>query len=180
MSDGFAGPTTKSMNDHEGICREVETRFLRMSAAIKGTTTVAVRCAGTIPHRGYGEYLLMGKRRDNGKWTLPGGGMDDGEAAIAGALRELKEEAGIVAQGLKPLGSMTVEGRTGRKVEVHCFELQTGTPIETRTTQDPDNEVANWEWIDVTAGLPAEILDNLQSPRNVLLQKLGLQKGENK
>lgn len=142
-------------------------RLMSAGDPVKGTTTVAVMCAG---------HLLMGKRRDNGKWTLPGGGMNPGEAPIAGALRELREEAGIVAGSLQPLASEVVAGRSGRKVEVHCFRADFAARPTTRTAQDPDEEVANWEWIDISGGLPATIAQHLQSPRNLLLQKLGLQK----
>jgi 8-oxo-dGTP diphosphatase len=33
-----------------------------------------------------------------GEWTLPGGGLDFGEAPSAGALRELAEETGLIAE----------------------------------------------------------------------------------
>ena len=45
--------------------------------------------------------LLIGKRvargRNPGQWALPGGKVEPGETAVAGALRELEEEAGIAA-----------------------------------------------------------------------------------
>jgi 8-oxo-dGTP diphosphatase len=39
----------------------------------------------------YKEHL----KRDNSYWCLPGGGLDDGEALIAGVEREMLEETGI-------------------------------------------------------------------------------------
>ena len=43
--------------------------------------------------------LLIGKRvargRNPGQWALPGGKVEPGETAVAGALRELEEEAGV-------------------------------------------------------------------------------------
>lgn len=144
--------------------REIETRLKRLSSGIPGSTTVAVMAGGC---------LLMGKRRDSGKWTLPGGGMNDGELPLQGALRELREEAGIDAPGLQLLGSDIIKGRSGREVCIYCYRLDTQRRA-TSTAQDPDQEVNAWEWVDVTGGLPDAIKGNLHSPKNLLLAKLGL------
>lgn len=39
--------------------------------------------------------LLVGKRRDNGAWQLPQGGVDDGETPRQALYREMKEELGL-------------------------------------------------------------------------------------
>jgi ADP-ribose pyrophosphatase YjhB (NUDIX family) len=54
---------------------------------------------------GQGRILLI-KRRDNGQWCLPGGGLDAGESAVECALRELREETGL-------------EGRVTRLITVY-------------------------------------------------------------
>jgi ADP-ribose pyrophosphatase len=41
-------------------------------------------------------WLLMGRRDDGHGWALPGGGVDDGETDLDGALRELREETGLM------------------------------------------------------------------------------------
>ena len=50
--------------------------------------------------------LLLQRRGDNGRWGLPGGAAEPGETPVAAALRELREETGIVleADALERLG----------------------------------------------------------------------------
>ncbi|ULH15897.1 NUDIX domain-containing protein [Deinococcus sp. KNUC1210] len=46
----------------------------------------------------------MIRRRDNGRWDLPGGGVEAGEVVEHAARRELNEETGLTAQDLQLLG----------------------------------------------------------------------------
>lgn len=120
-----------------------------------------------------GGKLLMGVRNDNGRWTLPGGHLNDGEDPHAGALRELMEEAGIQAEKLEHLGSDGVKTHSGKSYVIHAYRMaHEGEPPTTKL--DPDQEVKEWRWVDVSKGLPEEVLTNLHSPRNLVLEKLGL------
>src|SRR3989304_3613730 len=65
-----------------------------------------------------GDLLLMGKRRDNKRWTLPGGHLNPGESPHDGGLRELFEESGIQAQQLNTLGQRGVLTPTGKFILV--------------------------------------------------------------
>lgn len=47
-----------------------------------------------VPMLPDGQIVLV-RRRDNGKWALPGGMVDWGEDISTTALRELKEETGL-------------------------------------------------------------------------------------
>lgn len=149
---------------------EARLKRLEKMGDVKETTTVAVMHDGR---------LLMGKRRDNGKWTMPGGGMKAGENPVNGACRELYEEAGVRCKDLNHLTSEEVEGRTGRKVMVHCYKCEFKNEPYTHSMMDPDNEVEKWEWVDVRMGLPDEVKANLHSPKNVLLRCMGLMEGDN-
>lgn len=119
--------------------------------------------------------LLMGQRRDNSRWTNPGGHMENGEDPEAGALRELYEEAGITPKKIKHLATEKVTTPTGKKLIVHAFKATVGDSTTT-SQKDPDKEVKRWRWISIVKGLPEEIMSNLHSPKNVLLKALGLQK----
>jgi len=120
-----------------------------------------------------GDKLLMGRRRDSNKYTLPGGHFEPGEYALEAGIRELQEEAGIEVASLIPLGMKPVRTPEG-VLDIHAFEYHCDkTPT---VKYDPDEEVKKWEWIDVSNGLPEDVLNNLHSKKNVVLQLLGLQK----
>ena len=44
------------------------------------------------------EKVLLTRRSDNGRWCLPGGGMDPGESATECCAREVLEETGLVVR----------------------------------------------------------------------------------
>lgn len=121
-----------------------------------------------------GNRLLMGKRNDNQKFTMPGGHLNKNEEPMAGALRELKEESGISPDDIYFMGSKNVVGRDGKNRIIHAFVCF--GKYDTDTELDPDEEVQNWQWVDITNGLPEKVANNLHSPKNIVLQYLGLQK----
>lgn len=123
----------------------------------------------------YRDCLLMGRRRDSGKWTVPGGHANDNETAIMCAQRELFEEAGIKAGSMEHLVSKRTTTDMGNPIMVHAFKLVVHEN-STKATRDPDHEVIAWEWIDVSGGLPDYVVSNLHvSPaKNVLFKHLGL------
>jgi ADP-ribose pyrophosphatase YjhB (NUDIX family) len=51
-----------------------------------------------------GERVLLQRRDDNGKWGLPGGGVDAGESVRAAIIREVREETGLDVEPLRLIG----------------------------------------------------------------------------
>ena len=62
------------------------------------------------------QLLLIERANDPFKdhWALPGGFLDEDEAPMDGALRELQEETGITGVSLSPLGFWGAPGRDPR------------------------------------------------------------------
>lgn len=123
--------------------------------------------------------LLLGKRKDNGKWTLPAGHIEDGESPEQAARRELFEEAGLQAASLSPL--KTVETPHGA---LHFFSAYVGHDPHPHSDNDPDEEVEskNWKFVDVSGGLPKAFQD-LAGPEddtNIVRQIFDMQKSEKK
>lgn len=109
--------------------------------------------------------MLMGQRRDDGKWCFPGGHLDTGETPMRAAHRELKEETGLEPLAMESLG--TQKPKAG--VTVHAF--RTEVDEEPHAGDDPDAEFSKFEWVDPNK-VPSEIADNLHSDPDSLLELL--------
>jgi|GEM_PF-4712454 len=123
--------------------------------------------------------LCMGKRNDNGKWTLPGGHADPGETPVEAALREVEEETGIKLDPdqLSPMDSKLITMDDGSTLKVYGFRVDLPGGVDTETKHDPDGEVTDWDWINVQAGLPS-FMDadsmHVDPKKDVVMQSLGL------
>lgn len=118
-------------------------------------------------------WVLFGQRNDNGKWTLPGGHLEEGERPVRGAIRELLEETGLKPQ--KKISELCDRVIRDGQLRVIVFECEAvGTPTG---ENDPDEECDTWKWLDVNDKEAMEdVLNNLHSPENVALQAIGVQK----
>ena len=89
--------------------------------------TVGVKLIVTDPD---GRVLLV-KPRYHATWNLPGGGVHRRERMDEAAVREVREEAGmlITLQALRPLGMLTnrAEGKTDH---IAIFHLALATPVD--------------------------------------------------
>lgn len=109
-----------------GIWRPIRVLLgLILRRPILGTSVIPVLPDGTI---------VLIRRRDNGKWGLPGGIVDWGEDIFTAARRELLEETGLELMRLGRLvGIYSAPGRDPRFHSV-CVALEVrvqGTPVIT-------------------------------------------------
>lgn len=58
------------------------------------TAAIKVGCAAIIFDE-MQQCILLTRRADNGRWCLPGGGLDPGEDVSEGCIREVWEETGL-------------------------------------------------------------------------------------
>lgn len=86
------------------------------------------------------EILLVRGVISDGKWSLPGGGIERGEAARAAAVRELREETGVAVRDadLRYIATLSrPEIRAGFKVPLFS--------ARTRRESLPERNVNRWE-----------------------------------
>jgi 8-oxo-dGTP pyrophosphatase MutT (NUDIX family) len=80
-------------------------KIIRGERIGRGVPLVA-GCAAVIwdSHR---QKILLTRRADNGKWCLPGGGMESGESAAEAVEREVFEETGLRVRPTRLIGIYT-------------------------------------------------------------------------
>lgn len=128
-----------------------------------------------------GNFVLIGKRRRNKKWGLPGGRNEkDDESNKTAAIRELEEEAGIKLNPKDLVSAGVREVKAGgerKRIHVYTAQYPGGEPT---TKNDPDEEFTQWRWVRCQDGqLPDEILDGeMTPPAEAAFDKLNMTKNE--
>ena len=90
----------------------------------------------------HGERVLLGRRLVGvwpGHWAFPGGSIEDGEAPLDAALRELEEESGVVIPPGQPLAEIELAVAWGdgeRAFALTCFVFQIPAAPEPRATEE--------------------------------------------
>lgn len=95
-----------------------------------------------------GEILVI-RRTDNGNHALPGGGMDLGESIVASAVRETREETGIVVEITGLVGIYTnpnhlIEYDTDGEVRQEFAVVFTAKPIGGTLTTSSESSSVMW------------------------------------
>ena len=75
------------------------------------------------------EQVLLTRRSDNGRWCLPGGGMDPGESAAEACAREVLEETGLIVRvgrlvGVYTTPNLVVEYADGNRIQPVAFSFE--------------------------------------------------------
>jgi 8-oxo-dGTP pyrophosphatase MutT (NUDIX family) len=114
-------------------------------------TADIVRQAGAVVYRtahGGRAFLLVRARRTPGQWILPKGHLEAGESAAEAALREAREEAGVIGRIVQPLEPVLTFDFNGRTYQVTYFLVEA-------TGATPEHEPREQTWLPADAALTA-------------------------
>lgn len=111
------------------------------------------RSAGGVCYRssGAGPEIALIKTHE-GRWQLPKGWIEDGEAPEAAALREVREEAGLEAEIVAPLDTIEywyVSRYDPEPARVHKFVQFFLARCTGGSTDDHDDEVTEARWLPI-------------------------------
>lgn len=110
-----------------------------------------------------GEKILLGKRKEDGLWTGPGGGAKVGEFPHEAAIREAFEESNLVIDQ-RQLQELPM-GYSHDMKPVHCYivRISDEQAATISVVNDPDKEVNEWKWFPLSEKLPEPLTDNRRS-----------------
>ena len=93
--------------------------------------------------------VLLGRRlsvHGHGFWSFPGGKPHAGETTHSCALRELREETGLVGVNPRPIG-MTVDGFADSRDVFRTTFVRLDVGADEPVAREPE-KTARWEWFD--------------------------------
>lgn len=108
------------------------------------------------------EKILLTRRADNGRWCLPGGGMDPGESAAEACAREVLEETGLEVEVTKLVGVYTtpdllIEYPDGNKIQPVAFSFEVEITGGKLTLSD---ETTEFGWYTLAEMEAMDIMEN--------------------
>lgn len=145
-------------------------------------------CVGVVLTNGDGQ-VFAGQRADMEApaWQMPQGGIDEGEAPLAAAYRELEEETGVGKDHVRLLAETAdwhlydlpldiVPKRWGGKYrgqKQHWVRFELTAPEDVIDLQFKDVEFSDWRWMPADA-LLAEIVPFKRAIYQDVLSEFGL------
>ena len=96
--------------------------YLGQLRALVGDRTLLFVGARAVVRDGQGRLLLI-RRSDNGVWSLPAGAMELGESIVDCAVREVREETGLVALRTTPFAIYSGPAYTYTNKYVDTYQL---------------------------------------------------------
>jgi 8-oxo-dGTP pyrophosphatase MutT (NUDIX family) len=144
-----------------------------------GHDEIIVVGAGIFVYKG--RKVLLQRRRDNLCWSMHGGGLEIGETVEEAARRELFEETGLTAKGLKLLGvfsgsDMRYTYPDGDKVCI--VEIMYTCEDFSGELLPEAAEVLELKWFDID-DLPIDILLSDKKAFNAFLDFIGADRADN-
>lgn len=94
-----------------------------------------------------GDRILLVRRAKPpfaGLWSLPGGHVEDGETPAAAAIREVREETGILAHSVTPLTTHVIEPDNQAVMDTIHIEVFAGRADGTPPQPSDDADAAAW------------------------------------
>jgi 8-oxo-dGTP diphosphatase len=115
------------------------------------------RCVGGIAHDAHGRLLLIkrGKPPGQGRWSLPGGRVEQGESDERAVRRELLEETGLSVIVGHPIGSVSFPAPVG-VFDIHDYSCQA-----IGGTLRAGDDAADAAWVDAVTFATLERLNLL-------------------
>ena len=100
-----------------------------------------------VRHRSDGlpEILLVTSRRHRDHWVLPKGHVDPGEVPEASAVREVREESGVIADVVAQLDDIEIDVE-GEPQRIRWFLMEARGQLE-------EHELREVVWLDAPAAL---------------------------
>lgn len=136
----FTHPRIILVEDDVELPDGTQTKYLRHENLPDYVTVLAVRDGKIAFLR---EYSYP---NDEWLWQFPEGGIERGESAEVAAVRELREEAGLMAAAFEPLGKNY--GHHRRTTEINYVFLASGVSETKKSGGDLEEQGTELHWFD--------------------------------
>ena len=118
------------------------------------------------------KMILLLKRRDNGKWTMPGGTLEFGESLASCAIREVMEESGLKVEITDIIGTYTdpniLVAYSDGEVRQEFTVVYAGKFTDTNVSLD--EESTDYRWVDFDSVNTIELADSQRKRINDVIK----------